>query len=236
MNYYNRSTRRHDETVAEVADNMLMDARQGDVSVNLWEMVRDWVLDRPEGDVEVTVSNDVIVSIPSTYPDLFGNGSTIDRANRKAIEEGHLGGEMTAYVQDHPATGGPLALNVSDLLCDGEGAGMDRDDIQNALNIIDGLGDYPVLDDDIWTGIEDDENHENWVDYGARDIGILRDGETFKDGDGSIPLAILCGHWIDRTEDLLIVEHTGHDTSFVIDPEDVEKAREAVAEYIVTDA
>lgn len=239
MTYYNRRTYRHDVSASELSEDMLAAARSGDATVNLWETVRDWVLERPMDDVESAYGGDILVSIPNTYPNTFGNGSTIDRANRKAIEDGALG-VLSAYIEEHPAVGGPLALNVSDLLEDG-GEHFDADGLESVqlmLDTIDGLRDYPILDEEIWSQVEDDENHENWMDYGAHDTGILRDGESFKDDDGSIPLAILQGYWIEphhMGDGPLTVEHTGYDTTFLIDPEDVERARAMIAEYIVAE-
>lgn len=235
MIYFDRGNYARGATREDVHAELLDSAREGDVSVNLWECIRDWVFSRPVDDVEVTSRGNVIVSIPSTYPDLFGNGTTIDRANRKAVEDGHLPSEVADYVVDHPAAGGPLAVDVSALL--EEGSELDFDNVEYGLREIEGLDDYPVFDESIWSEIEDEENLENWKDYGAREAGILRDGETFKDDDWSIPLAIICGHWpwSDNRDQLLIVEHDGYGTSFTINPDDVEKAREVIAEYIVAE-
>lgn len=223
-NYTRRATR--EDVHAELLDN----ARAGDASLNLWEHVRDWVFSRPVDDVEVTSQGGIIVSIPSTYPDIFGNGTSIDRANRRAVEGGHLPSEVADYVVDHPATGGPLAVDVSALL--EEGSELDFDNVEYGLREIEGLDDYPILDESIWSELEDEENIENWKDYGAREAGILRDGETFKD-DGSMALYLLGDHV--EGAGLLIAEHDGYATSFTIDPDDVEKAREVVAEYIVAE-
>ena len=232
MTYFDRGDYTVRATREDVHAELLDNARAGDASVNLWEHIRDWVFSRPVDDVEVTSQGGIIVSIPSTYPDIFGNGTIIDRANRKAVEGGHLPSEIADYVTDHPATGGPLAVDVSALL--EEGGELDFDNVEHGLREIEMLDDYPIFDESIWSDIEEEENLENWMDYGAHDTGILRDGETFKGDDGSIPLAILQGYWIDGNGDgPLIVEHNGYDTTFVIDADGVERARDMVAEYIV---
>ena len=235
MTYFDRGNYTRGATREDVHAELLDSARRGDASLNLWEHVRDWVFSRPVDTVEMTSQGGIIVTIPSTYPDIFGNGTTIDRANRKAVEGGHLPSEVADYVVDHPAAGGPLAVDVSALL--EEGSELDFDNVEHGLREIEMLDDYPIFDESIWSDIEEEENLENWKDYGAREAGILRDGETFKDDEWSVPLAIICGHWpeSDNTEELLIVEHTGYDTRFTIDPDGVEKARAAVAEYIVAE-
>lgn len=230
MTYFDRGNYTVRATREDVHAELLDDARRGDASLNLWEHVRDWVFSRPVDDVEVTSQGNIIVSIPSTYPDLFGNGSSIDRANRKAVEGGHLPSEVADYVADHPATGGPLAVDVSALL--EEGGELDFDNVEHGLREIEMLDDYPIFDESIWSDIEEEENLENWKDYGARDAGVLRDGETFK-GDGGMTLYLLGDHM--EGAGLLIAEHTGYDTRFTIDPEDVERAREVIAEHIVAE-
>lgn len=230
MTYFDRGDYTVRATREDVHAELLDNARAGDASVNLWEHIRDWVFSRPVDDVEVTSQGGIIVSIPSTYPDIFGNGTTIDRANRKAVEGGHLPSEIADYVTDHPATGGPLAVDVSALL--EEGSELDFDNVEYGLREIEMLDDYPIFDESIWSDIEEEENLENWVDYGARDTGILRDGETFK-GDGSETLYLLGDHM--EGAGLLIAEHTGYDTRFTIDADDVDKARAVIAEYIVAE-
>lgn len=235
MTYFDRGNYTRSATREDVHAELLDSARRGDASLNLWEHVRGWVFSRPVDSVEMTSRGNIIVSIPSTYPDIFGNGTSIDRANRKAVEGGHLPSEVADYVVDHPAAGGPLAVDVSALL--EEGSELDFDNVEHGLREIEMLDDYPIFDESIWSEIEEEENLENWKDYGAREAGILRDGETFKDDEWSVPLAIICGHWpwSDNRDELLIVEHTGYDTRFTIDPDDVERAREVVAEYIVAE-
>lgn len=230
MTYFDRGNYTVRATREDVHAELLDDARRGDASLNLWERVRDWVFSRPVDDVEVTSRGSIIVSIPGTYPDLFGNGTSIDRANRKAVEGGHLPSEVADYVVDHPAAGGPLAVDVSALL--EEGGELDFDNVEHGLREIEMLDDYPIFDESIWSDIEEEENLENWMDYGAHDTGILRDGETFKD-DGGMTLYLLGDHM--EGAGLLIAEHTGYDTRFTIDPEDVERAREVIAEYIVAE-
>ena len=230
MTYFNRGNYTVRATREDVHAELLDSARKGDATVNLWELVRDWVFSRPVDSVEVTSQGGIIVSIPSTYPDVFGNGTSIDRANRKAVEGGHLPSEITDHVTDHPATGGPLAVDVSALL--EEGSELDFDNVEYGLREIEMLDDYPIFDESIWSDIEEEENLENWMDYGARDAGILRDGERFKD-DGSTALYLLGDHM--EGAGLLIVEHTGYDTMFTIDADDVDEARAVIAEYIVTE-
>ena len=230
MTYFDRGNYTRGATREDVHAELLDSARRGDASLNLWEHVRDWVFSRPVDSVEVTSRGNIIVSIPSTYPDIFGNGTSIDRANRKAVEGGHLPTEVADYVVDHPAAGGPLAVDVSALL--EEGSELDFDNVEHGLRQIEMLDDYPIFDESIWSEIEEEENLENWKDYGAREVGILRDGETLK-GDGSMALYLLGEHV--EGAGLLIAEHDGYATSFVIDPDDVEKAREVIAEYIVAE-
>lgn len=232
-NHYNRRDYSHNVTRAGLEDILLTDARDGEATVWLWETVRDWVLEQPVDAVEVNYGGYVIADIPNTHPDIFGNGSSIDRANRKVIESGGLGA-LSDYVEDHPATGGGLVINVSELLR-GRGEWADENfgpEVASYLDEIAKLRDYPVLDESIWCEIEEEENLENWVEYGARDAGILRDGERFKD-DGSMALYLLGDHM--EGADLLIAEHTGYDTTFTIDADDVDKARAVVAEYIVAE-
>lgn len=229
----------HVVTREDLTADLFDHAENGDATVGLFRIVRDFAT-AGETCGEVNRDGHILAEIPNTCPEIFGNGTSIDRANRKCIDGGELG-ILTPYITDLTPHGSGMAVDLTDLLGDGEE--LDALEVEDALERVAHLREYPVLDEEVWCELEHDENIENFKDYGAEDLGILRDGETFKDGDFSIPLAILVGQWHTgtddapnweaRTEELLIAEHTGHDTSFVMEPGDLDRAREAVSAYIV---
>lgn len=90
-------------------------------------------------------------------------GSALETANRRSFEEAFEGRDWwTDKALGHGAVGIYVALNVADVATE--------EDLETLQEMLKGLKDYPVLDEEILSQVEQEIVDENWVEWAARDF------------------------------------------------------------------
>lgn len=203
---------------------LLVDARGGDAPITLLERVTEFA---EEHGTTINLDVDVLVTIPSTQSGPDEN--LIDRANRAAIDADPLG--LGRWVVKHPDLWGGYAVNLSDILTHAEG--LDDDGLE-VLGVVDGLTDYPVIDEDIYSRLESEEVEAEWEDWGAREVlGLDRD-VTLSDYSEALYRLTREDEENNYAPAMAYPEHDGHSPDFRLNVTP-EEARALVADLIVED-
>lgn len=202
---------------------LLVDTRSGDAPITLVERVTELA---EEHGTTIDHNVDVLVTIPNTQSGPDEN--LMDRANRAAIDADPLG--LGRWVVAHPDLWGGYAVNLSDILAYAEN--LDDDGLE-ILEVVDGLTDYPVIDDEIYSRLEMEEIGAEWESWGAHECLELQD-ESLSDYGEALYRLTREDEENNYTPAMGYPEHDGYSPTYRLNVTP-EEARALVADLIVGD-
>lgn len=223
--YYDSATRAY-VPLSTALSRLHDDAYANEVTVPVHEALVDYLTETAE-DGEFTRDHHLLTPVPSTYPATFGNGTLIDRANRAVIDQNEY--PWCIHVTDGYAVGGPYMIDLTAVLEDED---VTLDMVRDMVQVLEGLTDYPLLDEETHSRMEAEESERDWEDYGAAEVLALTSDESLTDYPAA--LARLARFDGVACEPALYMEHDGSMSRFAtVNNEGPSDLRALVADLIV---